>query len=176
MIDERILTMNFPHKDVFYRESEESGAGGAGMSKESVSSAPAAYFGGRKKRRGSGKRKKYDMLTKKINTLNSKVLSLKTQIRNTPNPEDKDEMEFTIDHLLRNNVFIDLFKLVKQSFCIGSTGYGLKDIEPIFRNERTEAVTGGTESMIQYELWSANNDETKDETDKNFNEVSSFIL
>ena len=40
-----------------------------------------------------------------------------------------------IDHLLRNNVFIDLFKLVKQSFCIGSTGYGLKDIEPIFRNE-----------------------------------------
>ena len=26
-------------------------------------------------------------------------------------------------------------------------------------------MTGGTESMIQYELWSANNDETKDETD-----------
>ena len=70
-----------------------------------------------------------------------------------------------IDHLLRNNVFIDLFKLVKQSFCIGSAGYGLKDIEPIFRNERTEEVTGGAESMIQYELWSANNDETKDETD-----------
>ena len=69
-----------------------------------------------------------------------------------------------LDHLLRNNIFIDLYKLVKQSFCIGSSGYGLKDIEPIYRNERTEEVTGGAESMIQYELWATDKD-GKDEKD-----------
>ena len=53
------------------------------------------------KRRGGVKRSRKEELTKKINTLNSKILSLKSKIRDTPNPEDKDEMEFTIDHLLR---------------------------------------------------------------------------
>ena len=37
---------------------------------------------------------------KKINTLNRKVLSLKSERRATPNPEEKDVIEFRIDNLL----------------------------------------------------------------------------
>uniref|UniRef100_A0A6C0BYU9 Uncharacterized protein n=1 Tax=viral metagenome TaxID=1070528 RepID=A0A6C0BYU9_9ZZZZ len=96
MRDERMLNMNFPLKDVFYRDSAASGAGGAGESKES-----SFYFGGRKKKRGSGKRKRYDILTNKIKNLNTKIETLKTKIRDIPNPEEKEEIEFTIDHLLK---------------------------------------------------------------------------
>ena len=48
--------------------------------------------------------------------------------------------EDELDHLLRNNVFVDLFKIVKQAFCIGAEGYGLKDIEPLYREDRVEEV------------------------------------
>ena len=87
-----------------------------------------------------------------VNTLKSLVSFFSTR---------EDEL----DHLLRNNVFVDLFKIVKQAFCIGAEGYGLKDIEPLYREGRTEEVKGGAESMIQYEIWIQTNELSQDESD-----------
>ena len=73
--------------------------------------------------------------------------------------------EKEVDDLLRSEVFIDLYRIVKQSLCIGTEGYGLKAIEPLFRNERDNEVGSGQDSTVVYEVWSSERGETKDHTD-----------
>ena len=73
--------------------------------------------------------------------------------------------EEQVDQLLRNEVFVDLLRVVRQSLCIGSTGYGLKAIEPLFRGDRVGEVSGGQDSIVVYESWSADRGDTKDHTD-----------
>ena len=48
--------------------------------------------------------------------------------------------EYEVDFLLRNDVFVDLLRVVKQSLCIGTAGYGLKKIELNF----FQSITCGT--------------------------------
>ena len=84
--DGSIVLKDFPIDDVFYRRSEE---GGAGDSKES-----SVYFGG-------VKRSRYKNLNKRVNNLNYKLSNLKTKLQETPNPEEKYEIEFNIDNLLK---------------------------------------------------------------------------
>ncbi len=76
--------------------------------------------------------------------------------------------EKEVDELLRNEVFVDLFRVVKQSLCIGADGYGLKAIEPLFREERGNEVASGQESTVVYELWSAERGDTKDHLDSDY--------
>ena len=66
--------------------------------------------------------------------------------------------ETKIDNLLRNGVFVDLYKIIRQSLCIGAEGYGLKALEPIFRNVRLNEVKSGQDSTVQYEAWMSNPD------------------
>ena len=62
-------------------------------------------------------------------------------------------METKIDNLLRNGVFVDLYKIIKQSLCIGTESYGLKTLEPMFRDSRSNEVQSGQDSTVQYEEW-----------------------
>ena len=73
--------------------------------------------------------------------------------------------EKEVDDLLRSEVFVDLYRIVKQSLCIGTEGYGLKAIEPLFREERDNEVGSGQDSTVVYEVWSSERGETKDHTD-----------
>ena len=73
-----------------------------------------------------------------------------------------------VDNLLRNEVFVDLYRVVKQSLCIGVEGYGLKAIEPLFREERDNEVSSGQDSTVVYEVWSAERGDTKDHTDSEY--------
>lgn len=61
--------------------------------------------------------------------------------------------EDKIDVLLRNEVFIDLYKIVKQSLLIGEPNYSLKNIERLYKNERKAKITKADESIIYYEKW-----------------------
>ena len=61
-------------------------------------------------------------------------------------------------------MFVDLLRVVRQSLCIGSTGYGLKAIEPLFREDRVGEVSSGQDSTVIYEVWSADRGYTKDHT------------
>lgn len=62
-------------------------------------------------------------------------------------------MENEIDNLLRKNVFVDLYRVVRQGLVIGAEGYGLKKIEPLFRGMRKNTVESGQDSTVTYEVW-----------------------
>jgi len=66
--------------------------------------------------------------------------------------------ETKIDNLLRNGVFVDLYRVIKQSLCIGVEGYGLKKLEPLFRDTRINEVQSGQDSTVQYEAWTVKQD------------------
>ncbi len=58
-----------------------------------------------------------------------------------------------VDELLRNNVFVDLYKIVKNGLLIGEPSYSLKNIEHLYRGKRETAVASGDESIVFYEKW-----------------------
>lgn len=58
-----------------------------------------------------------------------------------------------VDELLKNNVFVDLYKIVKNGLLIGEPSYSLKNIEHLYRGKRETAVASGDESIVFYEKW-----------------------
>ncbi len=66
--------------------------------------------------------------------------------------------EFETDDLLRNEVLMDLYKIVRQGVRIGTENYSLKSIESLYRKKRRTQITGGAESMVFYERWLAARD------------------
>src|SRR5690606_24394468 len=61
--------------------------------------------------------------------------------------------EQELDHLLRRNVFVDLYRVVRQGLVIGSRSYGLKKLEPLYMDGRTAEITDGGSSIVEYERW-----------------------
>lgn len=61
--------------------------------------------------------------------------------------------EFEVDELLRNQVFVDLYKVVRQGLVVGTPSYSLKDIERLYMDARkAEVVTAGG-SVVAYHEW-----------------------
>lgn len=60
--------------------------------------------------------------------------------------------EDQIDDLLRDNVLVDLYPLVRKSIRSGSSGYGLKALEPLFieSGKRSGEVTTAVDSINEY--------------------------
>ncbi len=61
--------------------------------------------------------------------------------------------EYEVDQLLRNEVFVDLFKIIKGSLLLGEPGYSLKNVERLYRDKRESEVGSGGDSMVVYEQW-----------------------
>ena len=61
--------------------------------------------------------------------------------------------EDQIDALLRNNVFIDLYKVVREGLWVGEPKYSLKNIEHLYMDARTNKVAKATDSIVYYERW-----------------------
>lgn len=61
--------------------------------------------------------------------------------------------ERKVDDLLRNHVFVDLYKVVQQGLTIGTTGYSLKDIECLYMGSREGEVTTAGGSVVAYHIW-----------------------
>jgi len=61
--------------------------------------------------------------------------------------------ERKVDDLLRNQVFVDLYTVVRQGLTIGTTGYSLKDIEVLFSERREGEVTTAGGSVVAYHDW-----------------------
>ena len=66
--------------------------------------------------------------------------------------------EFEVDTLLRNDVFVDLYNIIRHGVIIGEPGYSIKNVEHIYRDTRDTEVSSGGESIIVYEEWRANPD------------------
>jgi predicted RecB family nuclease len=61
--------------------------------------------------------------------------------------------EDEVDDLLRGEVLVDLFAVVRQSLLISEESYGLKNIERFYGLEREADVKKGDQSIVMFESW-----------------------
>jgi uncharacterized protein len=61
--------------------------------------------------------------------------------------------EEEVDDLLRGDVFVDLYRVVRQSVMIGEPSYSLKYVEHLYRGRREGDVASAGESMVYYQRW-----------------------
>ena len=66
--------------------------------------------------------------------------------------------EEQLDHLLRNEVFVDLYKVVRQGLTIGVSSYSIKRLEPLYMEAREGEIGNGGSSILEYEKWRNNAD------------------
>jgi len=65
--------------------------------------------------------------------------------------------EFEVDQLLRNEVFVDLYKIVKGGVLLGEPRYSIKNVEHLYRGKRETLVGNGGDSVVVYEEWRTRN-------------------
>ncbi|HEY9733597.1 MAG TPA: TM0106 family RecB-like putative nuclease [Drouetiella sp.] len=58
-----------------------------------------------------------------------------------------------VDNLLRNEIFVDLYQIVRQAFLVGVPSYSIKHIEHLYRPKRSGAVSKAADSVVFYENW-----------------------
>ena len=68
--------------------------------------------------------------------------------------------EDEIDDILRGGVLVDLFRIVRQGIQVGTPSYSLKKLESLYMPARTEAITDGGSSIVEYERWIETHDPT----------------
>lgn len=61
--------------------------------------------------------------------------------------------EESVDALLRNNVFVNLYTVVKQGLCVGTPSYSIKKIELLYRGKRQTEVSTAMDSVVAYHNW-----------------------
>lgn len=61
--------------------------------------------------------------------------------------------EYEVDQLLRNEVFVDLYKIVKGSLRLGAPKYSIKNVEQLYRSKRNTEVGNGSDSIVVYDHW-----------------------
>ena len=61
--------------------------------------------------------------------------------------------EYEVDQLLRNGVFVDLYKIVQGGLLLGEPRYSIKNVEHLYRGQRETAVGSGGDSVVVYEQW-----------------------
>lgn len=58
-----------------------------------------------------------------------------------------------LDELLRNDVFVDLYRIVTQAMQLGTKNYSIKSVEALYDRKHDGAVANGAESIVEYEKW-----------------------
>lgn len=61
--------------------------------------------------------------------------------------------EMEVDQLLRHEVFVDLYKIVKGCLLLGEPRYSIKNVEHLYREKRSTEVANGGDSVVVYEEW-----------------------
>jgi predicted RecB family nuclease len=67
--------------------------------------------------------------------------------------------EAELDTLLRGQVFVDLYAVVRQAVRISQPSYSIKKLEPFYGMVRNTDVKRGDDSIVMFETWLANGDE-----------------
>ena len=63
--------------------------------------------------------------------------------------------EAEVDDLLRHEVFVDLYAIVRHGLRVGEPGYSIKNLERLYRPARAGEVTSALDSIAAYEQWLA---------------------
>lgn len=61
--------------------------------------------------------------------------------------------EDEVDALLRAEVFVDLYQIVKQSILLGAPNYSLKTVETLYQEHREGDVRNAAASVVYYARW-----------------------
>jgi AAA domain/RNase_H superfamily len=61
--------------------------------------------------------------------------------------------EEELDQLLRDEVFVDLYKVVREAMRISQPSYSIKKVEAFYMDARETAVTDGGDSIVKFERW-----------------------
>lgn len=61
--------------------------------------------------------------------------------------------EDALDVLLREQVFVDLYGVVRHGLRVGEPKYSLKNVERLYRGARAGDVTSGMQSVVVYDAW-----------------------
>ncbi|RYG15516.1 TM0106 family RecB-like putative nuclease, partial [bacterium] len=69
-------------------------------------------------------------------------------------------MEAALDQMLREQRFVDLYKVVRQGLQASTEGYSLKDLEKIYWGGRGGEVTNAGDSIVEYERWRETGDQS----------------
>jgi uncharacterized protein len=64
-----------------------------------------------------------------------------------------DTRQDKVDELLRNEVFTDLYQIVRHGLRIGEDSYSIKTVERLYRPKRTTEVATAVDSIVQYARW-----------------------
>ena len=64
-----------------------------------------------------------------------------------------DTRQEEVDILLRNNVFVDLYQVVRHGLRIGEDSYSIKRVERLYRPKRSTDVANAVDSIVQYARW-----------------------
>ena len=84
--------------------------------------------------------------------------------------------EEKVDNLLRNNVFVDLYNVVRHGIMIGEPRYSIKNVEHIYRPARETDVASGGESIVVYENWREDPDGLTWETSEVLNSIRDYNI
>ena len=79
--------------------------------------------------------------------------------------------EAEVDRLLRGEVLVDLYRVVRHGVRISQEGYGLKKLEPLFLGSRQGDITDGGSSIVAYERWLETGDASILESLRAYNEI-----
>jgi uncharacterized protein len=64
-----------------------------------------------------------------------------------------DTRQDQVDELLRQEVFFDLYQIVRQGIRIGENSYSIKTVERLYRQKRATEVATAGDSIVQYSRW-----------------------
>jgi uncharacterized protein len=78
--------------------------------------------------------------------------------------------EQEVDDFLRDDVLVDLYRVVKQALRASVESYSIKSIEALYGFERTAEVSGGDESTVLFEKWLESRDDSLLEGIEAYNE------
>ena len=84
--------------------------------------------------------------------------------------------EYELDQLLRNEVFVDLYKAVKSGLLIGEPQYSIKNVEHLYRGKRETEVGTGGDSVVVYENWRQNPDGATWQTSRILNGIRDYNI
>lgn len=84
--------------------------------------------------------------------------------------------EHEVDQLLRNEVFVDLYKIVKSGLLIGEPRYSIKNVEHLYRGKRQTEVGTGGDSVVVYDNWRQNPDGADWQTSKILSDIRNYNI
>lgn len=96
----------------------------------------------------------------------------KTAIRRLMGKYGTKEKE--VDDLLRNEVLLDLFSVVRHAIKVGEPKYSIKNIEHLYKEKRAGDVATAMDSVIFYQRWLDNQDGASWQTSKILSDIRSY--